>query len=152
MTTKKNKISSLSGKYKSLLNDISSVLESARRSTAKTLNKILTITYWEVGRRIVEFEQHGKIRAVYGKNLLVNLSSDLTKNFGRGFSADNLELMRLFFLTYPVKQISDTVSRKLDSQKSETKFRDLFPNIDNSFQLSWSHYVMLIRIVKSSEA
>jgi len=152
MAKKKNNISTPDNNYSSLIKDISSILETARRTSARAVNKILTATYWEVGRRIVEFEQHGAERAVYGKNLLLNLSSDLTKNFGRGFSVDNLELMRLFFLTFPIKQISETVSRKSDLQKSETKSRNFMADLNIRFQLPWSHYVMLIRRIKSNEA
>jgi hypothetical protein len=61
----------------------------------------MTATYWEVGRRVVEFEQDGGSRAAYGQALLVRLSGDLTRRFGRGFGVDNLELMRLFYQTYP---------------------------------------------------
>jgi len=152
MTKKNNNISIPDNNYSSLIKDISSILETARRTSARAVNTILTATYWEVGRRIVEYEQHGAERAVYGKNLLLNLSSDLTKSFGRGFSVDNLELMRLFFLTFPIKQISETVSRKSALQNSEMKSRNLLVDTNIRFQLPWSHYVMLIRRVKSNEA
>ena len=61
----------------------------------------MTATYWEMGRRIVEHEQAGKERAAYGAELLTRLSADLTERFGRGFSVDNLERARKFFLTFP---------------------------------------------------
>ena len=152
MAKKKNNVPVPVNNYSSLINDISSILETARRTSARAVNTILTATYWEVGRRIVEYEQHGAERAIYGKNLLLNLSSDLTKNFGKGFSVDNLELMRHFFLTFPVKRISVTPSRKSGSQKSETLSRILPVDLSIRFQLPWSHYVMLIRRVKSNES
>ncbi len=61
------------------------LLESARRTAARSVNALMTASYWEIGRRIVEFEQGGKGRAEYGQQLLKRLSSDLTARFGRGF-------------------------------------------------------------------
>ena len=88
----------------------------------------MTTTYWEIGRRIVEEEQNGKVRAKYGKAIIKNLSDELTKEFGKGFSVDNLENMRKFYLTY---------------SKSETPSRN--------FELSWSHYIFLTRINNPDE-
>ncbi|NWG26978.1 MAG: DUF1016 domain-containing protein, partial [Ignavibacteriaceae bacterium] len=105
-------------KYNLLISDISSLLESARRTSVRAVNAILTATYWEIGRRIVEYEQSGSEKAEYGKQLLQNLSKDLRKTFGRGFSVDNLESMRLFYIAYPSDKISETVSRKFKSNKS----------------------------------
>ena len=68
---------------------ISVLLDEARRSSARVVNSILAATYWEIGRRIVEFEQGGKKRAEYGEGLLQTLAGDLTQKFGRGFSARN---------------------------------------------------------------
>lgn len=87
------------------------LLESARHAAARTVNAVMTATYWELGRRIVEVEQGGKQRAGYGQELLNRLSADLTKRFGRGFSADNLELMRRFYANYACLEISETASR-----------------------------------------
>jgi predicted nuclease of restriction endonuclease-like (RecB) superfamily len=146
--SKKTKIG-LKENYNLLIGDISFLLESARRTSARAVNSILTATYWEIGRRIVEYEQSGEDRAEYGHQLLKNLSYDLTKNFGRGFSADNLESMRLFYLTYSLTEISETVSRKFDLEKSETSSRKLNDEFFNErFPLPWSHYVMLVRRIK----
>jgi len=109
--------------------------ERARRRSARTVNTILTATYWEVGRKIVEFEQYGLDRARYGQKLLQSLASDLTVRFGRGFSVDNLETMRLFYQAYSDRAISETMSRKLRSKNSETSSR-IFPD---RFGLTWSH-------------
>ena len=86
--------------YPSLLRTVVALLEDARRASARTVNVIMTATYWQVGRHIVEFEQAGERRAGYGQQLLDKLSTDLNKRFGRGFSVDHLELMRLFYNTY----------------------------------------------------
>lgn len=139
--------------YESLIVNISHLLETARRISARTVNSILTATYWEVGRRIVEYEQLGRERAGYGKQLLDKLSKDLIKKFGRGFSSDNLESMRLFYLAYSAPSISETVSRKFDSRISETLSRNFDrANLLSIFPLPWSHYVMLVRRVEQEEA
>ena len=83
--------------YSGLVRDIGALLAAARRSSARAVNALMTATYWEVGRRIVEFEQRGELRAGYGQELLKRLSRNLTSRLGRGFSERNLEQMRLFY-------------------------------------------------------
>ena len=100
--------------YDNILNDLVDLLESARRTSARAVNAVITATYWEVGRRLVEFEQGGKKRADYGKALLKNLALDLTGKFGRGFSERNLEQMRLFYHGW---SISQTLSAKSQSSQ-----------------------------------
>ena len=102
--------------YQTWSGGIASLLEEARRQSARHVNAILTATYWEIGRRIVEFVQAGESKAEYGKEILLRLSADLTKKFGRGFSHRNLEHMRLFYMQHPVEQISQTLSAKFSSQ------------------------------------
>src|SRR5215475_2050429 len=87
-------------RYSGLVRDVSTLLESARGASARAVITLITATYWEIGRRIVEFEQRGARRAAYGTELLDKLSADLTRRFSRGFSRDNLETMRLFYLAY----------------------------------------------------
>ena len=155
----------LTKKYTALLSGITGLLEDARRYTAKTVNSIMTATYWEVGRRIVESEQKGKNRAEYGQRLLENLAKDLTTRFGKGFSRQNLQQMRIFFLAYPIEQIRQTVSGKFQtlsekfpaegilisqtlSGKSGNKGSPSlsFHELSQVFPLSWSHYVLLISL------
>ena len=109
--------------YNSVLSGLVDLLESARRTSSRTINAIMTATYWEIGRRIVEFEQGGDIRAEYKAGLLERLSRDLTSRFGRGFSVDNLETMRLFYKAYPPERISETLSRKSDALLSSTSIK-----------------------------
>ncbi|MCX9010758.1 MAG: DUF1016 N-terminal domain-containing protein [Candidatus Methanoperedens sp.] len=145
--------------YDIVLSDVIDLLESARRASVRTVNAIITSIYWEIGRRIVEFEQGGKRRAEYGKELLKRLSVDLTARFGRGFSERNLEQMRLFYLGWPISQIvsaksNDTANQDygLLSEKSQTMSADFEKNILlRRFQLPWSHYVRLLS-VNNSEA
>ncbi|MBI5385776.1 MAG: DUF1016 domain-containing protein [Verrucomicrobia bacterium] len=148
--------------YPLLLRRLVTLLEDARRASARTVNVIMTATYWQVGRHIVEFEQAGQRRAGYGEQLLARLSADLTKRLGRGFSTDNLETMRLFYLAYPSAcTISETPSRKLLSVDSGAAATDISETVSrkssltrlaNRFPLSWSHYVLLLRRSRSPEA
>ena len=82
----------------------------------------MVYTNFEVGRYIVEYEQNGKDRAEYGKSILKNLSARLTKRLGKGFSEDNLENMRKFYICY---QISETPSRKLTVLPSKEILKEL---------------------------
>jgi hypothetical protein len=100
--------------YTGLLTGVSDLLEQARYAAARSVNAVITATYWEIGHRIVEYEQGGDIRAEYKTGLLGRLSKDLTSRFGRGFSVDNLETMRLFYKAYPTERISETLSRKFN--------------------------------------
>ena len=118
---------------------IVNLIEQARYQTIRQINTLMVQTYYEIGHLIVENEQKGKIRAEYGKKVLQELSLQLNQQFGKGFSVDNLENMRRFYLTYAELLKSETASRKL-KDKSETVFRQ------KDFRLSWSHYVFLIHI------
>lgn len=151
--------------YAGLVGGISQLLEAARHATVRVANSLMTATYWEVGRRIVTFEQGGKERARYGEALLERLSTDLSRRLGRGFGVDNLENMRRFYLALPETKISETVSRKLlaahihaaDSPGwpviSETVSRNFtLEQLASTLPLPWSHYVLLTRHVRSAEA
>ncbi|MBE3112415.1 MAG: DUF1016 family protein [Acidobacteria bacterium] len=142
--------------YGRLLSGISGLLDQARRTFARTINSILTTTYWEIGRRIVQFEQKGQERAPYGERLLARLSVDLKKKHGRGFSERNLEQMRFFYLGW---EISQTPSAKLAARVKQsacgesTEFRRKYSGKSENpefslglFPLSWSHYVHLMSV------
>ena len=104
--------------YQNLLSGISGILQEARRASARTVNSILTATYWEIGRRSVNFEQKGNLTAAYGEEIVGRLAADLTKRFGRGFSRRNLFQMRMFYVYYNKK--FQTVSGVLRKQKVQT--------------------------------
>jgi hypothetical protein len=92
------------GEYGRLISDISSLLDKARRTAARSVNTILTATYWEIGRRIVEYEQGGRTRSEYGEALLGRISLDLTTKYGRGFSRSNVAQMRAFYQAWEIVQ------------------------------------------------
>ena len=141
--------------YALLVADIEALLVEARRRVARSVNAALTATYWQIGRRIVEYEQRGAERATYGAELLRGLSADLTRRLGRGFSVDNLETMRLFYLAYKRGHISETVSRISPGDEDQVgKSETMSSNSEKlgaSFPLSWSHYVLLLRRCRSAE-
>lgn len=142
--------------YASIHADIVTLLDKARRAAARSVNALMSATYWEIGRRIVEFEQGGKDRAEYGQGLLKRLSQDLSARFGRGFGVDSLESMRLFYKTYPPEQISESLIRKSPEQGSPTNSEPLIRNFDlgqlaTVFPLSWTHYIHLMRRTRSAE-
>jgi len=155
--------------YPALLGGIGALLAASRQASARAVNVLMTATYWEIGRRIVEFEQAGRHRAGYGEELLPRLAADLTARHGRGFSVDNLENMRRFYLMAGQAGISETPSRKssatprpaLPAGISETVSRKSCaarslpfpgPAPARSFPLPWSHYVLLLRRTRSPEA
>ena len=108
MTSKKPVL--LDKAYPEFISQLVGLLEQARRNSARSVNALMTATYWEIGRRIVEQEQRGQRRAQYGKALLRRLAADLTSRFGKGFSERNLLAMREFFLAWSIPQ---TVSAEL---------------------------------------
>src|SRR5690554_1148986 len=108
------------------------LLQSARSNVVRTINQTMVLTYFEIGRMIVEEEQEGKDRAVYGKNLLQDLSKVLTKEFGRGFSETNLKQMRQFYLAY---SISSTVLRI--SEKGQTLSRSEERRVGKECRSGW---------------
>lgn len=148
--------------YSDIHGSIVGLLEEARRATVRSVNAFMTASYWEIGRRIVEFEQGGKERADYGEALLARLSVDLTAHFGKGFSRQNLQQMRMFYLTWPQEQIwqtpsgksSDAQIRQTPSGKSASiaiseppirKSPDL-RTLASAFPLPWSAYVRLLSV------
>ncbi|MBO7199810.1 MAG: hypothetical protein J6V54_00260 [Bacteroidales bacterium] len=115
-----------------LVERIEQLITEAKKRTISAVNTAMVYAYYEIGRMIVEDEQHGEERAKYGKAVLKELSIRLTNKFGKGFSVENLDRMRYFYKTYS-KTNSSTV-------------------LTNSyFTLSWSHYLKLMRIDNPEE-
>lgn len=123
---RKNDETEVSAKMEQLLDDIETVVETAKKTVGTSLNQIMTETYWTIGKYIVEYEQDGKEYARYGSKQLTILSQQLTLRFGKGYSRPNLNSMRKFYRYYPICQ---TVSDKL----------------------SWSHICELIKIEDKME-
>lgn len=149
---------------KVIFKQVAELLQNARQQVLRTVNSTMTITYFEIGRIIVEEEQNGKDRAQYGKQLLKDLSKQLTKEFGKGFSIDNLENMRKFYLTFSISesltrilqiQKPQSVSEEFKSQKAQTvsaEFKKLdYQTLASFFKLTFTHYVFLMRIDDEKE-
>ena len=107
----------------SFYNKVKELLKQARTTVVQSVNKTMVITYFEIGKMIIREEQKGKERAKYGQQLTRELSRRLSKEFGKGFSVTNIQQMRNFYIIY---------------QKQQT--------LSVKFNLSWSHYLKLMRI------
>lgn len=83
--------------------EIRQLIEQARNNIVRSINWAMVITHWEIGRRIVEEEQNGQERALYGQFLIKNLSEKLTQEFGKGFDARELRKMRQFYTCFPIR-------------------------------------------------
>ena len=152
-----------------LFGKVAELIEIARKKVVTTVNLTMVHTYFEIGRMIVEDEQQGKKRAAYGKAVLKDLSFRLTEKFGKGFSVENLDRMRFFYKTYS-SRISSTPLTKLENPNNQSNTIQQNPsgelqdtgNLLNTivlnpssktrdFTLSWSHYLILMRIESSAE-
>jgi predicted nuclease of restriction endonuclease-like (RecB) superfamily len=107
--------------YQQLIEKIGNTYQSAKNKIISAVNTEMLFAYWQIGKDIIEFEQGGKVKAEYGKQLLENLAKDLTLQHGKGFSRSNLNYMRLLYNKYP---ICETLSHKL----------------------TWSHYYELLKV------
>ncbi len=131
MNTKKTLL--IDSTYPKLMAQLVGLLERARVNSARSVNAVMTATYWEIGRRIAEQEQRGEKRAQYGKALLRRLAEDLTARFGRGFSERNLLAMREFYRAWSIPQTPSAESSAVESPAP--------------FPLPWSHYVRLLSVI-----
>lgn len=132
----------------SLITNSIELIQYARQIVAKQVNLIQLMTYYSLGRWIVEVQQEGQERAQYGKKVIRTLSEHLTERFGRGFSETNLEYARKFYTTY-ADRISQTLFEEFAVEKTQTVFRQLEEN--PPFIVSWSHYLQLMRIENKEE-
>jgi len=152
------KIAKQDESYGDVLSSMVELLEAARRLSSRAVNSVMTATYWEMGRRIVELDQAGEGRAEYGEQLIKKLAADLSKRFGRGFAWPNLYRMRRFYAAYP--KILSTPLTKLSSAEIDkklstalTKSQSIGANglstvlaLADQFPLSWSQYLLLIAV------
>ena len=131
--------------YQAVFGDVSRIIDAARESAVRSVNSAMTAAYWLVGHRIVEFEQSGEERAKYGTALIEQLAADLTQRFGRGFSRQNIQHMRLFYLSYPPDKIRQTVSGESVAASIDVPLTDL----PGAFPLPWSAYVRLLSVTNA---
>lgn len=125
-----------SDEYQQIHDGIIRLVDTARTETVRSINAIMTATYWEIGRRIVEFEQGGEARAAYGTQLIERLSVDLSQRYKRGFSTRNLWQIRTFYLCFQHIEIPQTLSAESSN---------LIP-LAKTFPLPRSAYVRLLSV------
>ena len=144
-----------------LFERVSIVIENTRQMIASTINTAEVYAKYEIGRHIVESEQNGEQRAQYGKHILKDLSEKLTATYGAGWSYSNLRQIRQFYIIYSnltntVYQIKNDNRYLSNSVKQTTKYNNDtnigLNNLDRpKFSLSWSHYLILMRIENPDE-
>lgn len=135
-----------------LFDKIAELIEQARKHVASTVNLAEVYTKYHIGQYIVEDEQQGEYRAQYGKQVLKNLSDRLTERFGDGWSYSNLRQIRQFYLVYGNLTNSVCQIKKGQQCLPNSEVASAIGKIDNQrlsnpqFTLSWSHYLILMRI------
>ena len=135
-----------------LFERISALIEESRKRVATAVNLAEVYTKYEIGRHIVEDEQEGKARAAYGKQVLPILSQKLTDKFGSGWSLETLKSARKFYSVYAPQAIRSTALTKSDKENGKTNLVNsvdqiqIAPAEPHKFVLSWSHYLVLMRI------
>lgn len=132
---------------------IRELIIAARQTVSRGVDLVQVHTNFEIGRHIVLFEQRGKGRAAYGKEVVKNLAEKLAGEFGNGFSKSNLEYMRRFYLAYEDRwvQIAQTASGQLSASRKTQTVSGKSVVKPPSFSLSWSHYVVLLGIKNLEE-
>ena len=138
----------LNGDETDFYKQIADVLAAARRHAKQQLDSTIVLTYYEIGRMIVEREQQGKKRAQYGAKLIKGLSEYLTGQYGRGFSVVNLKNIRKFYQVYApsIGQSLTALSEKNKSPMSVFDENQKGQSVSAPFNLSWTHYQILMRI------
>jgi predicted nuclease of restriction endonuclease-like (RecB) superfamily len=149
---------------KVIFQQVAELLQNARQQVLRTVNSTMTITYFEIGRIIVEEEQNGKDRAAYGKQLLKGLSKQLTEEFGKGFSVESLDRMRKFYQIYSISsspmtklknRIPQSLTGELKTKKSQSVTEEFqsqkVQSLASFFKLTWTHYIFLMRIEDEKE-
>jgi predicted nuclease of restriction endonuclease-like (RecB) superfamily len=147
-----SKMTTIPANYRTVRAGIIELLKAARSAAARNVNSIMTATYWEIGRRIVEFDQAGRKRAEYGDVLIKKLAKDLSASFGRGFGARNLAQMRTFYLAWPEAKILQTPSAKspvLAPLAGAPVQPSAIQSLAKQFPLPWSAYVRLLSVKKA---
>lgn len=138
------------GKETIFVNDLRTIVSAARDTSYRMANLMQVAQNWLIGRRIVEQEQQGKIRAEYGKHVVELASQVLTKEFGQGFSETQIRNFRKFYLTFSGLRIQQTVPAEFRSRLASIQQTMPAESSDNGIampvQLSWSHYERLIRV------
>ena len=136
-------------KSEKYIQEIKQILVQARQKAYAAVNTAMVEAYWLIGKRIVKEEQNGKDRAAYGKEVIKNVSLELTKEFGKGFSETNIKYFRQFFNCFP-DLICHSLSDKFEDKEICHTASDRFEQI-NFTRLNWTHIRQILRVT-SKEA
>jgi predicted nuclease of restriction endonuclease-like (RecB) superfamily len=130
--------------------EIKSILDEARQSAYRAVNFTMVLAYWQIGRIIIEQEQSGEAKAIYGHGLLKELSRKLTEEFGKGYTETNLKYFRQFYLAFPPAEKShaprDESSETFVDRKSHALRDELYNSFSLRKELTWTHYRLLIKV------
>lgn len=135
-------------KYKGLLKEIRQLVEQARHNVIRSINTELLLTYWNVGKLIVDEEHSEKYDETSVRNMLLDISKELTRDLGKGFSRSQLTYMRLFYLRFPGNEVNKKIGVTLSHQKRKTGKSG---GLTVSHQLNWSHYYELLKCSNEME-
>lgn len=130
-----------------LFQSVKELIERSQNQIVRNINSTMVLTYFRIGRMIVEDEQNGKERANYAAETLKKLSQFLTKGFGKGYSVSNLEYMRSFYISYQSRIPQSVIGESANDPKSQS----VIGFLETPFQLSWTHYIQLLKIKNEDE-
>lgn len=130
-----------------LFENIKSIISETQQYVVRNVNSAMLTAYFQIGKMIVEDEQDGKQRAGYAKETILRLSVALNGEFGKGYSISNLEYMRSFYLNYQ-ERISQSAFGK---SQEDIKSQSVIGILEQPFQLSWTHYIQLLKIKDADE-
>ncbi|SHG15163.1 PDDEXK nuclease domain-containing protein [Pedobacter caeni] len=137
---------SLKNDHFSLFESIKTIISETQSRVVRSINSTMILAYFQIGKMIVEDEQHGNQRASYAKETIAQLSKELTKQFGKGYSFSNLEYMRSFYLAY-----QNRIPQSVIGEFKERLKTQLDNNLHPPFQLTWTHYIQLLKVKNDDE-
>jgi len=133
---------SINSNFFPLFENVKSLITETQKYVVRNVNSAMTLAYFRIGKMIVEDEQQGNQRAEYAKETIAKLSTELNKEFGKGYSISNLEYMRSFYNIYQLRISQSLIGKFKNSSKSQS----ITKNLNIPFLLSWTHYIQLLKI------
>lgn len=138
---------SINSNFFPLFENVKSIIADTQRAVVRNINQAMILAYFQIGKMIVEDEQQGNQRAEYAKETIAKLSTELNKEFGKGYSISNLEYMRSFYNIYQLRISQSLIGKFKNSSKSQS----ITKNLSIPFLLSWTHYIQLLKIKDDDE-
>ncbi len=138
---------SINSNFFPLFENVKSIIADTQRAVVRNINQAMILAYFQIGKMSVEAEQQGNQRAEYAKETIAKLSTELNKEFGKGYSISNLEYMRSFYNIYQLRISQSLIGKFKNSSKSQS----ITKNLNIPFLLSWTHYIQLLKIKDDDE-